>query len=367
MTAFKPAMRDSVLVLEGEANELHFVMTSSSTSKTFAVDDMTRRLIPLLDGTRTLRELESEVSDAESFAPEHLIDVLDVLDTEALLAIPTRSSAPALTPDERARYTRQLGLLEELSRDDGQGATGEELQARLRAATVAVIGVGGLGTWLLSSLAAAGVGRLIVCDCDHVELSNLNRQILFGAADVGARKTESAAARLSAVNPTLTVEQREVVLRSPQDVSALAEAADLVINCADRPSVAETSEWVAAACLPRGVPHIVGGAYAYHVGSLGFTVLPGRTACWRCAGDTVGVRRDGVLRGRQGPGPSLAMFSAVVANVLAWDAVRVLLGLRPATSGRLGEIDFRSFDIRWRDIPRRRDCPACSDDLRIDQ
>jgi molybdopterin/thiamine biosynthesis adenylyltransferase len=365
MPAFRPALRDSVLVLEGEADQLHFVMTSISARKTFAVDDMTRRLVPLLDGSRTLPELESEVRDAASFSPGHLRDVLEVLDAEALLAIPARAE-PSLAPEERERYSRQLGLLEELSRDDGQGATGEELQARLRAATVAVIGVGGLGTWLLSSLAAAGVGRLIVCDCDHVELSNLNRQILFGAADVGARKTESAAARLSAVNPTLTVEQREVVLRSPQDVSALAEAADLVINCADRPSVAETSEWVAAACLPRGVPHIVGGAYAYHVGSLGFTVLPGRTACWRCAGDTVGVRRDGVLRGRQGPGPSLAMFSAVVANVLAWDAVRVLLGLRPATSGRLGEIDFRSFDIRWRDIPRRPDCPACSDDLRID-
>jgi molybdopterin/thiamine biosynthesis adenylyltransferase len=286
--------------------------------------------------------------------------VLDVLDTEALLAIPTRSSAPALTPDERARYTRQLGLLEELSRDDGRGAAGEELQARLKASTVAVIGVGGIGTWLLSSLAAAGVGRLIVCDTDRVELSNLNRQALFGAADVGVSKTEAAAAHLRALNPAVTVEQRELFLRGPEDVYALAEEADVIINCADRPSVLQTSEWVAAACVPRGTPHIVGGAYAYHVGSLGLAVVPGRTACWRCAGEEVGVTREGVVRGRSGPGPSLAMFSAVVANLVAWDAVRILLGMPPTTGDRLGEIDFRTLDIRWRDIPRRPDCPACS-------
>jgi len=360
MPVSRPALRDSVLVLEGEADELHFVMTSSSTRKTFAVDDMTRRLIPLLDGSRTLPELEVEVQDAVSYTPGHLRDVLGVLDAESLLALPTHTEAP-LEPHERERYARQLGLLEELAREDGLPAAGEALQARLRSATVAVVGTGGLGTWLLASLAAAGVGRLIVCDFDRVELSNLNRQVLFGAADIGARKTEVAAERLAVLDPALVVETLERAVGGVEDVVPLAEAADLVINCADRPSVAETSDWVAAACVPRGVPHIVGGAYAYHVGSLGLTVLPGRTACWQCARDAVGAARDGVVRGRRGPGPSLAMFSAVVANLLAWDAVRALLGLRPATAGRLGEIDFRTLDIRWRDIPRRPGCPACSD------
>jgi len=350
MQAFRPALRDSVLVLDGEADQIQFVVTSSSTSTTFAVDDMTRRLIPLLDGSRTVRELEAEVRDAASYTPAHLGDVLGVLDAEALLAV-RPPAEPALAPHERERYARQLGLLEELAREDGRAEAGEALQARLRAATVAVIGTGGLGTWLLASLAAAGVGRLIVCDFDRVELSNLNRQVLFGSADVGTSKTTAAAARLAAIDPAVAVETRELEVTGDGDVAPLAEAADLVINCADRPTVRQTSDWVAAACLPRRVPHIVGGAYAYHVGSLGLTVIPGRTACWQCARDGAGPLRDVVLRGRQGPGPSLAMFSAVVANLLAWDATRVLLGLPPATAGRLGEIDFRTFAIRWRDVP----------------
>src|SRR3954453_1439450 len=102
MPALKPALRDSVLVLEGEADQLQFVVTSNSTSKTFAVDDMTRRLIPLLDGSRTLPELEAELRDAAAFSPAHLREVLEVLDAEALLAIP-QAQAPA----PGARYARQ--------------------------------------------------------------------------------------------------------------------------------------------------------------------------------------------------------------------------------------------------------------------
>ena len=95
----------------------------------------------------------------------------------------------------------------------------------------------------------------------------------------------------------------------------------------------------------------MGGAYAYHLGSLGLTVLPGRSPCWKCARAAVGGNGGTALRGRQSAGPSLAMFSAVTANLLAWDALRVLLGLPPATAGRLGELDLATFALRWRDIP----------------
>jgi hypothetical protein len=148
------------------------------------------------------------------------------------------------------------------------------------------------------------------------------------------------------------VETVDLAIAGPQDVAPLAARAGLVINCADRPSVAETSDWVAAACLERGVAHIVGGAYAYHVGALGLTVVPGRTPCWECARDTVGREPAAPVRGRRGPGPSLAMFSAMTANLIAYDALRVLLGLPALTAGRLGELDFRTLAVRWRELPR---------------
>ena len=160
------------------------------------------------------------------------------------------------------------------------------------------------------------------------------------------------------VGPSASAQQRQVkyslrgyVDSEPDDVGLLADGADLVINCADRPSVALTSDWVSAACLARRIPHIVGGAYAYHVGSLPLTVLPGRTSCWQCARDDVGGETREMIGGRPGAGPSLAMFSAVTANIAAYDAVRVLIGLPPVTAGRLGEVDFRTLALRWREIP----------------
>src|SRR5436309_2772596 len=85
MTPTRPALRDSVLVLAGEGDELHFLMTSSSTRKTFSVDPVARRLVALLDGSRSVGELEAELSEAPA---GHVRDVLGVLEDEQLLAAP---------------------------------------------------------------------------------------------------------------------------------------------------------------------------------------------------------------------------------------------------------------------------------------
>lgn len=352
MNATRPALRASVMVFEGDGDDLHFLLTSSSVRKTFTVDPVARRMVGLLDGTRTIPELEAQLRDAPGYTDGYVNELLDVLHDEDLLASPSSGTDMArLSTAERERYSRQLSLLEELAREAGISASGASLQAALRTATVVVIGTGGLGSWVLLSLAAAGVGHVVVCDPDTVELSNLNRQILFGASDAGRLKAEVAAERLAAIDPSITVDTSRLAVSGPDDVGLLADGADLVINCADRPSVALTSDWVSAACLARRIPHIVGGAYAYHVGSLPLTVLPGRTSCWQCARDDVGGETREMIGGRPGAGPSLAMFSAVTANIAAYDAVRVLIGLPPVTAGRLGEVDFRTLALRWREIP----------------
>ena len=103
----------------------------------------------------------------------------------------TRSlSLPPLTPAEEARYARHLALPE----------VGEEGQRKLKTARVLVVGAGGLGSPLARYLAAAGVGTIGLVDADAVDATNLQRQILYGDADVGRRKVEAAAARLSAAN-----------------------------------------------------------------------------------------------------------------------------------------------------------------------
>src|SRR5690606_41677084 len=103
---------------------------------------------------------------------------------------------------------------------------------RLLVSTVLIVGMGGLGSPAAMYLAAAGVGRLLLADDDHVELSNLQRQILHATADIGRPKTASAADRLAAINPDVQISRLDQRLLGEQLHEAVAQA-DLVLDCTD--------------------------------------------------------------------------------------------------------------------------------------
>ncbi|HET7757464.1 MAG TPA: HesA/MoeB/ThiF family protein [Steroidobacteraceae bacterium] len=138
------------------------------------------------------------------------------------------------------RYARQMILPE-------VGAPG---QARLAAASVRLIGAGGLGSAVLEYLVAAGVGRVTIVDPDRVEESNLHRQPLYTQADVGAPKAPAAAARLRALNPTVQIEARTERL-TPANAAALAAGADVVVDAADSFAVTYA---LSDACQHAAVP-----------------------------------------------------------------------------------------------------------------
>jgi molybdopterin/thiamine biosynthesis adenylyltransferase len=366
-----PSIRQSVLAFQIDETAVQFVFTANGTVKTFSADDMVLRMIPLLDGSRTTGQIERAVSDSPAYRPEHFREVLDIMAAERLLLDPAADptagvGAGDLSAAELARYDRQLRLFADLcaAGSVGPGTTAFDLQLRLRRATVAIIGVGGLGGGICAALAAAGVGALRICDFDVVEPSNLNRQILFTSADVGRLKLGAAAERIAAINDTTRVEPIELRLTAGTDLGQVVTGADLVINCADQPSTVATSGWVFEACWPRGIPHLIGGSYAHHLGVLGTTMLPGRSACWDCARAETARdhQRDRTvpLLGSRGPGASLAMFTGTVANLLAWEALRVLTGLPVLLCGRWGELDLMSLQPRFRNIPRRPGCLNCT-------
>src|SRR5213082_61975 len=128
----------------------------------------------------------------------------------------------SLSPNEVARYSRHLIMPE----------VGMEGQKRLKAASVLLIGAGGLGSPLALYLAAAGVGRIGLVDFDVVDFSNLQRQVLHGTPDVGRSKLQSAHDRLKAINPEVTVDLFETRLTSANSL-ALCEPYDLVIDGTD--------------------------------------------------------------------------------------------------------------------------------------
>jgi molybdopterin/thiamine biosynthesis adenylyltransferase len=359
----KPRLRDSVIVQQDGA-ELVFLVTGGRLVKRFAVDDHVVRLIPLLDGTRTVEQLcdlagagRAEITQAlDVMRQERLLSVVDGVDVEPV----------GIGAGEIERYDRQIRLFQDLC-DEGASADrhGIDLQRRLRESTAVVCGLGGLGSWLVQGLAVAGVGTIRVCDFDRVEASNLGRQILYATQDVGRLKTEAAVERVAAINPYVRVEPVERRITGPHDLADLVDGAGIVVGCADQPSPYETAGWVAAACMPPAgnVPHIVGGSYSYHVGVLGTTVLPGATACWQCVrSETANDHgRAGLhtLVGRRAVSGVSAPMSGLVGLALTWEVVRVLSGLPPAMTNTWSEFDFWTLRVNTRAIPRRPDCAMC--------
>jgi molybdopterin/thiamine biosynthesis adenylyltransferase len=267
------------------------------------------------------------------------------------------AGAASLPAELQARFARQLPYFAE---------TGDpaEMQLRLRAATVVIVGSGGLGTWAAGALASAGVGSFVLVDDDTVELSNLNRQILFTPSDIGTPKVACAARWLRRFDPSLQVRTAERRIRAAADLVPLLDGAAALVQAADWPPVAIV-RWVDEACRATSVPYIT-AAQVPPVLKVGPTYVPGETCCFAChenamrAGfrhyDAITTQRTADVR----PATTLGPASGVVGTLLAMEVMHLVGGTRPvATEGRALLLDMRTLETRWDAVERRPDCPVC--------
>lgn len=267
------------------------------------------------------------------------------------------ATAAPLPAADAERFDRQLPYFAET----GDPAAA---QRRLRDATVVILGCGGLGTWALGALACAGVGSFVLVDDDSVDLSNLNRQILYTAADVGEPKAQRAADWVRRFDPSVAVRVAGRRVRSPADLAPLLDGAGALVLAADWPPY-ELARWVDAACIETGVPYISAGQIP-PVLKIGPTYVPGRSACFACHERM--LRREFPLyeeltRSRAAhaaPATTLGPASGVVGTVLAMEVMHLLVGDTPvATEGRALLLDMRTLLTRWESIERDRNCPSC--------
>ncbi len=238
--------------------------------------------------------------------------------------------------EEVERYARHL-VLRELG---GPG------QQRLRAARVLVVGAGGLGAPAALYLAAAGVGVIGLADPDTVGLSNLQRQVLYATADVGALKVDVAARRLADLNPHVQVDAHAVRL-SVDNARDLVAGHDLVLDGTDDFA---TRFAVNAACVAQGVP-LVSGALGRWTGQVG--VFEGRP-CYRCLVPDVPPGAEtcaavGVV----------GALAGVVGSMMALEAVKRLTGAGEPLAGRLLIYDGLAGESRTVRVGADPTCPVC--------
>lgn len=246
-----------------------------------------------------------------------------------------------LSDAQLERYARHIVL-----REIGGGG-----QARLLGSTVAVIGAGGIGAPALQYLAAAGVGRLIVVDDDDVELSNLQRQVLFGTADIGAPKAKAARDALARLTPDPVVEPR-VVRLEPANAADLIACADVVLDGCDNFA---TRLAVADAALAARVP-LVSAAVGQFEGQLAlFRGWEADKPCYRCfvGGDPERAEASCAEQG------VLGAMTGVLGSLAAIETIRALVPFGTDTAGQLLLLDALDWRFRTVRLPKDPGCPVC--------
>jgi len=253
---------------------------------------------------------------------------------------------PSLSNEEIARYSRHLIMPE----------VGLDGQKRLKAASVLMIGTGGLGAPLGMYLAAAGVGRLGIVDFDVVESSNLQRQIIHGTKDIGRPKIESARDRLSDINPHIKIETHDAQLTS-DNAMRLFQHYDIIVDGTDN---FPTRYLVNDACVLSGKPNVYGSIFRFEGQASVFWAERG--ACYRCLypeppppGLVPSCAEGGVL----------GVLPGIVGAIQANETIKIILGAEGILVNRL--LLFDAWALKFRELKLRKDsqCPICGDNPTI--
>ena len=248
---------------------------------------------------------------------------------------------PAVDDAQLLRYSRHLLL----------DALGPDAQARFSAARALIVGVGGLGNPASQFLASAGVGRLTLVDADRVDLTNLQRQILFAMDDVGATKVEAAARRLSSINPEpaiVALAQRV----GADELAALAADADVVLDCTDNFA---TRHAINRACVAARVPLVSGAALRFDGQVAVFDARDPDSPCYHCLfgeGDELEETRCATMG-------VFAPLVGIVGAAQAGEALKLIAGVGTSLAGRLVLYDALASSWRELKVPRDPSCAVC--------
>jgi molybdopterin/thiamine biosynthesis adenylyltransferase len=246
-----------------------------------------------------------------------------------------------LDDEKLLRYSRQIFLPE----IDVEG------QQRLLGSTVMILGLGGLGAPAAIYLASSGIGRLILVDPDHVELSNLQRQIIHDTSSLGSSKVHSAAGRLKSLNPGVSLEKIDRAL-TQLEMEDMLRRVDVVVDGTDNLDARFLAN---RACHATGTP-LVSGAVARFEGQVSvFSFEGGKGPCYQClyknfTEQAANCSESGVL----------GSVAGIVGCVQATETIKQILGIGRTLHGRFMILDAKNMDWRTLLLDAEPDCEVCS-------
>lgn len=255
------------------------------------------------------------------------------MSSRSSLPFPVDETRAMLKEKDRERYSRQLLI------------PGWD-QEKLAGAKVVVVGLGGLGSVSTLYLAAAGVGTIRLCDGQKVELSDLNRQVLYSEASLGLSKVEEASRRIAGLNPSVAVEKRPVFADSGNTAGIIAGCGVIVDGLDNLRSRFILNE----EAVRQGIPFVHGAVQGWQ-GCVG-VFHPPRTACLACL-----LRPDLSSQERV---PVCGVSPGMIGLIQSGEAIKLLLGMTSSLLGRLLIFDGTRLSFETIQVDKNPECPVCS-------
>ena len=333
----KLKIKDSLYVLKDSQDNYIFISTATRRIKKFQVDSLVKDVIYYLDSELTEHNL------IEKLLPKYKIQdinaCLNALEKEGILR-------RYETDLEERRHYKQLLFLDELT--DSREET-IELQKRVENSKIAVFGVGGIGTWIVNGLHQIGVGEIRITDPDVIDESNLNRQLYFNTEDIGKYKVDVVKDKLK---DTKIIPFKKRV-EPNTNLGEIVSGCNFLVNCADSPSVAETTRIIDKYATQNEIAYCISGGYNLQLGMVGPIIIPGVTKTFD---DFLEYQkkmdplkdlekiRDIKQTGNLGP------IAGAIANIQTMEIFKYLTGKGRINLNRFAEIDFMDLRIGWREF-----------------
>ncbi|WP_339163039.1 ThiF family adenylyltransferase [Siminovitchia sp. FSL W7-1587] len=343
------------IYVEGE-EFIHFLFVHNQKQLIYDYDPGFLSLLKVMEEKRSLKEIIYEVKLVNPEITEN--DITNAIKLLLEDGIVFEVSGKLTQIESYNRNQRQIDFFNEY--DSSRG--GEIIQKELSSKKAVIIGLGGIGSWVITTLAMAGINHFVILDGDIVEESNLTRQNLYTYNDIGRKKVDVVKHKIRMLNQEAQVDTFDMFCHQDTDIHSVVNGSDIVISCIDEPSVTETGKWVSRAAQDLKIPHIVSGGYLGHLGFIGPTIIPGETICWECIVESLeSDYKDWKLIKSSRRVGSIGSLSSIVANLHAWEAIRVLTNIsEPIMKNKRGEFDFIKLNIKLFDIERNKNCGICS-------
>lgn len=353
-----PKLSSAVSVVKISDTILEFFKSNTRQQvRLKVINDDILDLVLKLDGSRSIEQISRE----DDIDEESLRSLICYLSDKGVLD----NTDPIEDFEDYQKFRRPIHFLNDYSSSHAQLVG---FWDKLRSANIVIIGLGAVGSWVACSLAESGVNHFILFDPDNVDVSNLHRQYGYTEQDIGRLKADALSDRLLSYNDKIEVKKITKYLDGDALNCLNDEKIDLIINCADKPSVDQTSLWIGEYSMKRNIPHIVGGGYNLHLSLIGQTVIPGKTACVMCfqkqleEENKIDPSRVKKLMIRNRKVGSFGPMCAIIANFVGMEAIKVLTGCTfPANANRRGEFDIYTMDIKYNVYKRVSDCKWCGE------